>query len=36
MRKPWVLLFLVGLALLTGCASSEDKADKDAGQNIAF
>ena len=36
MRTPWVLLLLVGLALLIGCASSEDKADKDAERNIAF
>ena len=36
MRNPWVFLFLVGLALLVGCASSEDKTDKDAGRNIAF
>ena len=39
MRNPWVLvflLFLMGLALLTGCASSEDQANGTAGRNIDF
>lgn len=36
MRNPWVLLFLVGLALLIGCASPEDQADGAAGRKIAF
>ena len=35
MHKSWVF-FVVGLMLLVGCASSEDKAAKDAGRKIAF
>ena len=36
MRNRWVLLFLVGLALLAGCAFPEDKADDSTGRKIDF
>ena len=36
MRKSRILLFLVALALLIGCASSEDKTDDGSGRKILF
>ena len=36
MRNLGVLLFLVGLALLAGCASADDKSDEGDARKIAF